>query len=148
MFAGVGPYSIVIAKNPRVKAVYSNEINSEANKYGKLNVELNKLKDKIIMLNGDIKKVAVKLNKKFDYIVMPRPQLKDSFLKEAFSLSKKGTVVFYYDFCQEKEKYAIVDKINKEAKKVRKKIKILKIKQAGEIAPYKIRIRVDFRVLN
>ena len=29
----------------------------------------------------------------------------------------------------------------------KKKIKILKTKSAGEIAPYKIRVRVDFRVL-
>ena len=33
MFAGVGPYSIVIAKNSRARMVYSNEINKEANKY-------------------------------------------------------------------------------------------------------------------
>ena len=36
MFAGVAPFSIVIAKNSRSIKVYSNEINKEANKYGKL----------------------------------------------------------------------------------------------------------------
>jgi len=48
---------------------------------------------------------------------MPRPQLKDSFLKQAFMVSKKGTIIFYYDFCPEKEKYVIVEKIKEEAKK-------------------------------
>ena len=33
MFAGVGPYPIVIAKNSKAEEVYSNEINREANKY-------------------------------------------------------------------------------------------------------------------
>jgi tRNA (guanine37-N1)-methyltransferase len=89
MFAGVSPFSIVIAKNSKAKKIYSNEINREANKYGKLNIELNKVKDKIELIKGDIKKIAEKLNKKFDVIVMPRPQLKDSFLKQAFKLSKK-----------------------------------------------------------
>ena len=42
---------------------------------------------------------------------------------------------------------ALKKKIKDEAKKAKKKIKILKIKQAGEIAPYKIRIRVDFEIL-
>ena len=137
-----------------------------------MNIELNKLKNKVILLPGDIKRIAKKIivNKKisnlsvnskrasyderahpvpkqFDVIVMPRPQLKDSFLKEAFSLTKKGTVVFYYDFCKMDEKQKIIDKIKSEAKKCRKKIKILKVKQAGEIAPYKIRVRIDFRVL-
>lgn len=150
MFAGVAPYSIVIAKNPKVRKVFSNEINKEANKYAEMNIGLNKLKEKITILDGDINKVAVKLKnkgQKFDYIVMPRPQLKDSFLKSAFMLSKKGTTVFYYDFCGDKEKYELVEKIQNEAKKAKKKIKILKIKPAGEIAPYRFRFRVDFRIL-
>src|SRR3989344_1321850 len=44
MFAGAAPYSIVIAKKAGAK-VYSNELNREANKYGRLNAELNKVKD-------------------------------------------------------------------------------------------------------
>ena len=171
MFAGAGPYSIVIAKNSRAKKVYSNEINREANKYGKLNAELNKVKHKIIFLDGDIKRIAERMSKAnttptndlknvkaknpelkdipryFNVIIMPRPKLKASFLKEAFMLSKKATRIFYYDFCKEDEIDSIVEKIKAEAKKARKKIKILKIKKAGEIAPYKFRVRVDFKVL-
>ncbi len=149
MFAGVGPYSICIAKNSGVK-VYSNEINREANKYAELNIKLNKVKDKIELIPGDIKKVAEEFKKKkqkFDVIVMPRPRLKETFLKEAFLLSKKGTRIFYYDFCKIEDENKIIEKIKNEAEKARKKIKILKIKQAGEIAPYKIRIRIDFEVL-
>jgi tRNA (guanine37-N1)-methyltransferase len=151
MFAGVAPFSIVIAKNSKAKKVYSNEINREANKYAELNISLNKAKNKIELVNGNIKKVAERLkkqNKKMEVIVMPRPQLKDTFLEQAFMLSKKGTRIYYYDFCRVDEKNLIVDKIKSEAKKYKKKIKILKIKPAGETAPYKIRLRVDFQVLN
>ena len=150
MFAGAGPFSIVIAKNSKPRKVYSNEINKEANKYSELNAEINGVKNKIEFINGDIKKVAPKLkkeNKKFDFIVMPRPNLKDSFLEQAFMLSKKGTKVYYYDFCKEDETELIVGKIKEQAKKFKKKIKILKVKPAGEIAPYKIRVRVDFIIL-
>lgn len=186
MFAGVAPFSIVIAKNSKASRVYSNEINREANKYAELNIGLNKLKGKVILLPGDIKKIVNKLSRpthdlarvinyknyslpqsrspthkktvkiknsgfddvptKFDVIVMPRPQLKDSFLKEAFSLSKKGTRIFYYDFCKDDEIDSVVEKIKAEAKKAKKKVKILKVKKAGEIAPYRYRIRVDFVV--
>ncbi|MBR9702091.1 hypothetical protein GOV13_04160 [Candidatus Pacearchaeota archaeon] len=180
MFAGVAPFSIVIAKKSRAKRVVSNEINKEANKYAKLNVDLNKVKDKVELVQGDVKRVigslgsqlmapksrpadfsAKKLLSKkvpqsydkqskfvgFDVIVMPRPQLKDSFLEQAFRLSKKGTRIYYYDFCRVDEINLIVEKIKDEAKKFKKKIKILKTKKAGEIAPYKIRLRVDFRVV-
>ena len=150
MFAGVAPFSIVIAKNSNAKKVYSNELNREANKYAELNIKLNKLKDKVEFFNGDITKVAEKLKqkkKKFDVIVMPRPQLKDTFLKQAFILSKKNTRIYYYDFCDVHKIDLIVEKIKKEAYQAKKRIKILKIKPAGEIAPYKIRLRVDFKVL-
>jgi len=150
MFAGVGPYGIVIAKKSRTGKVVSIEINKEASKYAKMNLGLNRVKGKFEVIQGDVKKVSLKLKKakkKFDVIVMPRPQLKDSFLKEAFMLSKKGTRIFYYDFCKHDEIKGVINRIESEAKKNRIKIKILKIKKAGEIAPYKYRIRVDFKLL-
>jgi len=150
MFAGVAPFSIVIAKNARPKKVYSNEINRKANLYAELNVGLNNVKDKIEFVKGDIKKAAIvlqKQKKKFDFIVMPRPNLKDSFLEQAFMLSKKGTKIYYYDFCKSNEADLVVNKIKEQAKKYKKKIKILRVKSAGETAPYKIRVRVDFRIL-
>lgn len=146
MFAGVSPFSIVIAKNSKAKKVTSVEINKEASKYAKLNVELNKLKGKVEIIQGDIKRISKKLPK-FDVIVMPRPQLKDTFLKEAFMLSKKGTRVFYYDFYKSDEIENLKDKIYIEAEKYNKKVKILNVKNAGEIGPYMFRMRVEFQVL-
>jgi len=170
MFSGVGPYPIVIAKNSKAKSIDSIEINKQANKYAILNRELNKIKG--IMnypYQGDIKrnldwerfeptkfktkygkKVPLRgrwIKQKYDVIVMPRPQLKDSFLREAFILSKKGTRIYYYDFCKEDELESIKEKIKCEAKKAGKKIKITNTKKAGEIGPYKYRIRVDFKVI-
>jgi tRNA (guanine37-N1)-methyltransferase len=156
MFAGVAPYSIIIAKNSKAKKVFSNEINREANKYAELNIKLNKVRDKVELLNGDIKRIVKKWKSHPssyprpptpNVIVMPRPQLKETFLKEAFMLSKAGTRIYYYDFCKSDEIDSVIEKIKKQAQASKKKIKILKIKQAGEIAPYKIRLRVDFIVL-
>ena len=157
MFAGVAPYPIVIAKKSKARNVVSNEINREANKYAELNIELNKLKDKIELVPGDIKRIARKggLNVKgtlvplqFDVIVMPRPKLKETFLKQAFMLSKKGTRIYYYGFSKIDEINSLIEEVKEEAKKNRKKIRILNKKIAGEIAPYKARVRIDFKVLN
>ncbi|MBD3247198.1 hypothetical protein GF378_01100 [Candidatus Pacearchaeota archaeon] len=151
MFAGVAPYSIVIAKNTECKKVVSNEINRKANKYAKLNVELNNVKDKVKLIQGDIKRLVRqgKFGKeKFDVIVMPRPNLDDTFLKEAFKLSKKGTRIYYYGFTPVDEKDKVIEGIKLEAKKAKKRIRIFNKKEAGEIAPYKVRFRVDFRVLS
>ena len=158
MFSGVNPFGIAIAKKSRAKRVYSIEINKEANKYALLNSELNKVKDRVILLRGNVKTIVnnirrgLKINnetvpKKFNVIVMPRPKLKDSFLKEAFSLSKKGTRIFYYDFCKDDEINLVSEKMKILAARSKKRIKILKIKKAGEIAPYTFRIRVNFSVV-
>ncbi|VVB82034.1 tRNA (guanine(37)-N1)-methyltransferase Trm5a [uncultured archaeon] len=147
MFAGVAPFSIVIAKNSKAKKVYSNELNREANKYAELNISLNKLKNKIELIPGDIKRVAPKIKQKFDVIVMPRPQLKDSFLESAFLLVKKGTRIYYYDFCRDDEIEEVKEKIWAEAKRAKKSIKILNVKKAGELAPHKIRLRIDFKII-
>ena len=148
LFAGVAPFSIVIGKLAKPEVVYSVEINREASKYAAENVKLNKLEN-VKIIQGDVKKVIPKLLKdklKFNRIVMPRPNLKETFLKEAFKTIKKNGIINYYGFG--KEQNLLINQIKKEAKSSKKKIKILRIKKAGEIAPYKYRFRVDFKVLS
>ena len=150
-FAGVSPFSIVIAKNSSAKKVYSNELNRKANEYARENILRNKVQDKVELVPGDFKKVSEKLKKEkktFDVIVMPRPQLKETFLQEAFNLSKKGTRIYYYCFCPVKEVNEKVEMIEKIAKKLKRKIKITNVKNAGEVAPYKVRVRIDFELRN
>lgn len=146
MFAGVAPYALVIARqNPKAE-ITAIELNKEACKYAEENIRLNKLENLKIM-QGDVKKIVPKLKGKFDFIVMPRPQLKETFLKEAFQAAMKGATIFYYDFAKQNEIKNKAQQVEIEAKKAKKKIKILNIKRAGEIAPYKSRIRVDFKVM-
>lgn len=145
MFAGVNPYGIVIAKLSGAK-VTAVELGRQCCGYARENSKLNKVEDKIKLLQGDVKKKVNKKLGKFDVIVMPRPNLRESFLKEAFRASKKGTRIFYYCFGKQKELNKNLEGIYKQAKKAKKKIKILKVKKSGEIAPYTYRYRVDFVV--
>jgi tRNA (guanine37-N1)-methyltransferase len=168
MFAGVAPFSVVIAKLSKAKKVVSVELNRECTKYAHENVKKNKLTN-VQVVQGDVKKVVPKLTKpsqvgfgerrekskdfsralkeKFDRIVMPRPQLKDSFLPTAFKAIKKGGTIHYYGFYPEIEVQKLKELIETEAKKAKKKIKILRIKKAGEVAMRKFRFRVDFKVV-
>lgn len=148
MFGGVAPYAIVIAKNSKPEVVYSVELGKECTKYAKQNVILNKISN-VKIIQGDVKRVIPKLSKeklKFNRIVMPRPNLKNSFLDSAFQVIKKNGIINYYGFSNNSDR--IVEIIKEEAKKSRKIIKIIEIKKAGDIAPYKFRWRVDFKILN
>ncbi len=153
MFGGVAPFAIVIGKLSKAGKVVSVELGRECNKYAKENVKRNKLEGKVEIIQGDVRRIIgakKKVDDRFDRIVMARPNLKDSFLDVAFSVSKKGTIIHYYGFYHEQDfangelKKLILD----EAEKVGKKVKISEMKKAGDIAPGKFRYRVDFKVLN
>lgn len=143
MFSGIAPYPIIIAKHGKAKEIYAIELGKEANNYAKENIKLNKVYN-VKLIQGDVKRVAPKLNKKFDRIVMTRPQLKEDFLKYAFLVSKKGTIVHFYDFVKVIDESLI--KINNAAKKAKKTVELIDWKKVREIAPYKYHVRIDFKI--
>ncbi len=147
MFGGVAPFAIVIAKLSNARKVISVELGRECSKYAQINVKLNKVNDKVEIVQGDVRRKIRDFKQKFDRIVMPRPNLKDSFLDVAFSAIKKKGNIHYYGFYEEDKKGELLELIKNEAKKARKKIKILRVKKAGEIGKRKFRYRTDFRVL-
>lgn len=140
LFGGVAPYAIVIAKKTGARVI-SVELGKACSKYAKENVLLNKLNDSVKIVQGNVKKLGKLIKKqKFDVVVMSRPQLKESFVGYITSFVKKNTRIFYYDFGKQEELGKILAKIKKDFKL---KYKIVGIKRAGEIAPYKFRWRVD-----
>lgn len=147
MFAGVGIYPIVIQKISKPAKNVGIEIGKDCCKYFKENLELNKMNRNIEIIQGDVKKKVNKELGKFDVVVMARPNLKNSFLEQGLSVCKKNTRIFYYGFCNIDEKKKMIESLKTEAKSLRKKIKILKVVKAGEIAPYKFRYRVEIKVL-
>lgn len=103
MFAGIGPFSISIAREHNVK-IYSIDINPDAFKYLKENIDLNKLKGTIIPLFGDVGEVLVNLNLKSDRIIMNLPGTAWNFLDTAIKSLKPGGTLHYYEFASEYEK--------------------------------------------
>ena len=144
MFAGVSPYSIVIAKKLKLvkkrALVVSNELSRKANREAERNIALNKLQDYVSLVGGDAKKLAARVRGKFDIILMPRPNLRDSFLKSALRLSKRGTVIFYYGFGT---RDGVLDEIKRDGGD---RIGRIKIRKAGDIGAYRYRWLARFRI--
>jgi tRNA (guanine37-N1)-methyltransferase len=149
MFAGIAPFPVVISKVLKQKnkkaAIVSNELNRKACKYAEENVVLNKLEDYIKVIQCDAKKLPEKLKtaglpEKYDFIMMARPNLKDTFLKTALKLSKKGTLIHYHGFGTEE---SVLEEIKKDAGK---KIGKIKMRKAGDIAPREFRWDAKFSV--
>ncbi|UCD03949.1 MAG: tRNA (guanine-N1)-methyltransferase, partial [Candidatus Woesearchaeota archaeon] len=84
---------------------------------------------------------------KFDRIVMILPEEAHTFLRETFSVSKKGTIIHLYQFYNEKD---IDTKVKRDIEKLTsklRKVKILDIVKCGPYSPRKFRVCIDIKVL-
>lgn len=97
MFAGVGPFGIVIAgKNPLVSKVYQVEINPAAYEYMKRNISMNKLGHKVVPVLGDVRKACKPYFGECDRVITPLARHAYQYLEVAFScLGRKGMLHFY-----------------------------------------------------
>jgi len=149
MFAGMGVYPIVVYKKNKPKEIVSVELGKECCKWAKENLKLNKIPEgKIEVIQGDVKKKVISEMGKFDVILMPRPNLEDSFIESALKVSKKGTMIYYNGFCNVDGIDELVENLVEEAKNLGRKIKIINVLKAGDIAPYKFRYRIEMKVMN
>ena len=100
MFAGVGCFSIIIAKKAFPTQVYSIDINPNAVKYMEENVKLNRVYGKVTPILGDSKEViTAKLIGRADRVLMPLPEKALEYLPDALSALKKGRGwIHFYDF--------------------------------------------------
>lgn len=145
MFAGVCPYPIVIGKKLKAAGkragIFSNELNERANEYSRKNILANKLSKEITLVPGDARDLSEEINGKFDIIFMARPNLKETFLKTALGLSRKGTIIFYHGFGTRE---SVLEEIGRDAGK---RIGKIDIRRAGDIAPKEYRWQARFKVL-
>jgi len=98
MFAGVGCFSIVIAKNSQAGKIFSIDINPDAWRYAKRNVLLNGVEDRVKVLLGESTKIVPSvLREAADRILMPLPLLADESLESAIKgLKPSGGTIHYY----------------------------------------------------
>ena len=146
MFGGVAPFAIVIARLAKPKCVVSMELSRACTRYARENVLKNKVQRIVETVQGDVRRLIPKVKEKFDRVVMPRPNLRESFLSFALRAVKKGGVIQYYGFYRENEREEMKRLIESEARKARKKVKIIRVKKAGNIGVRRYRWRADLRV--
>ena len=105
MFAGVGPYSILIAKTCKDCKVYSIDINPDAFRYLDYNIMLNRVADRVIPLFGDARQLVEKsLRGTATRVIMNLPSDSSRFLEVALqALEDQGGVIHYYAFASRKD---------------------------------------------
>lgn len=124
MFAGVGCYSIVIAKHSKPEKISSIDINPVAIQYIQNNATLNRVQETVIPIQGDARKVTQeKLKNAADRVLMPLPEKAYEYLDYALmALRPTGGWLHYYDFEHAKKGESPIEKIEL---KVSKKLQML-----------------------
>ncbi|AXI24982.1 SAM-dependent methyltransferase [Methanofervidicoccus sp. A16] len=89
MFCGVGPFSIACRN---AKKVYAIDINPYAIELLKRNIELNKVKDKIVPILDDVRNVDVSGNR----VIMNLPKYSYKFVDKALDIVEDGGIIHYY----------------------------------------------------
>lgn len=94
MFAGVGPFTILIGKNADVGSINSVDKNPDAVKYLRKNVDRNGLKELVTIYNSDVREVYTKMTA--DRVIMNLPHSSFEFIDCALgSIGNKGVIHYY-----------------------------------------------------
>lgn len=151
LFAGVGPFPIIFAKNSKMKKAYAVELNPRAVELMEENIKINKLPEgKVIPILGDVKnrEVIKKLKSKCDRVVMPLPKGGENFLQEAIECIKdEGGIIHFYQFVPLENPYSEVLEFIAEAVKMQgRKHKVLRKEKVRNFSSTVIQVVVDFWV--
>lgn len=108
MFAGIGYFSLPIAKHTSIKKIYSIELNPESYKYLVENIRINHLDKKIVPIKGNCRievKKLVNSGIRAERVIMgvfPAPK---DYIREALSLVNDKGSIFHYEGVVEKDHF-------------------------------------------
>lgn len=106
MFAGIGTYSIILAKKNPDCIVYSIDSNPDANDLCIINSKLNKVQDRVIPILGNARTIiATQLKGKATRVLMPLPEQAAEFIDSAImALENNKGIIHYFAHIKAKSK--------------------------------------------
>ena len=151
LFAGVGPFSVLIAKNNADAKVYAVDINPEAIELLERNIRLNRVENRVIPIQGDARQaVEERLLGVADRVIMNLPEKAFEFVDTACKAIKPaGGTVHYYAFIRlpnslENVQLRFSEAVEKAGRKVGA---FLFAKTIRETAPYEWQVVLDAKIL-
>jgi tRNA (guanine37-N1)-methyltransferase len=142
MFAGVGPYSILIAKKTKV---WSCELNHAAFAYHLENNRLNKVEGRIEMIEGDAMLLPEELEGEgpFDRVLMPHPSQSNVFLPAALSMLAPEGVVHYYRHMTGEDEAEAETNLRKELEGIEHGLGVRAVRRVRVIGPRYVELCAD-----
>jgi tRNA (guanine37-N1)-methyltransferase len=143
LFAGVAPFSIVLARLAKPAHIDSVELNPDAHKFALENVKLNKVDSIVAPIKADAAKFLKSCKKRYARILLAWPGHADKFIPAAIKAVKKGGTLHFYDFAEEGEFGLSADKVTAACKTAKRNCKVSGIHVCGQKKPRVHRVCVD-----
>ncbi len=151
LFAGVGPFSILVAKKHSSIRVFAVDINPEAFTLLERNLLLNRVQDKVVPVLGDARHIVhEKLSGTADRVIMNLPESAIEFVDVGCeAIRSEGGVVHFYDFVRHPDSMeAAKCRFTAEVEKAGKRVKCFQTTRAvRETAPYEQQVVLDAVVI-
>ncbi|HXG07753.1 MAG TPA: class I SAM-dependent methyltransferase family protein [Nitrososphaera sp.] len=150
MFAGVGTYSVIIAKTNKTCKVYSIDSNAVASELDRINARLNKVQDRITTICGDAATVIKeRLAGQADRVLMPLPERAKEFVDAAVLALKEKGIVHYFAHVKADDKKAALELGLSDAHDAFAKYRhqVMSVRVIREVGPRIYQIVVDVLVL-
>jgi tRNA (guanine37-N1)-methyltransferase len=151
LFAGVGPFSVLIAKNNADAKVYAVDVNPDAIELLERNIRLNRVENRVIPIQGDARQaVEERLTGIADRVIMNLPEKALEFVDTACKAIKPaGGIAHYYAFIRlpdslENAQQRFSEAVEKTGRKVDA---FLFAKTVRETAPYEWQVVLDARII-
>lgn len=147
MFAGVGPYSILIAKSNKPLKVVAIDKNPDAVRYLRENIILNSAKN-IEAIEGDAREEAKKFAVTADHVIMNLPHNAHEFLDPAVLLTKPGGIIHYYGMAHEDDLFeSFIKLIRAAAERAGRQVEVLEKRVVRSYAPHQYNVCIEARIL-
>jgi len=150
MFAGVGAFSILIARKHENAKTYAIDVNPEAIKYLEKNIVANRVQGKVTPILGDVRKVVKKqLVGVADRVIMNLPEKAIEYIDAACeALKPEGGIMHYYEFAKapnplETAKVRLTEAVSKSGRNIER---VLFAKTVRATAPFEWQIVVDAKI--
>ena len=146
MFAGVAPFSLMIAKYAHPRIIFALDKNKDAVVYAQKNIKRNNVLDKIEIIHADAKKVKNILNQKgvkANRIIMNLPFSAFLFFEYALEIIANQCILHYYDIIKEGRIEERIKELNKIAEENKISLTNFDIRKIKSYAPREFYIGID-----
>lgn len=150
LFAGVGPFAVLIGKQCPEAKVYAVDLNPEAVELLKVNVRVNRIEGHVFPICADAREIAKsRLKGVADHVIMNLPETAIDFVDAACDAIKpEGGVVHFYGFVRQPDTIENLEqRFTERVERCGRKVEaFLTAKSIRETAPFESQIVLDAKI--